>query len=70
MPVLPNENLNTRAEDLFQSLDILYFRRVDTLALHRLPAKDDKIRIVLIRLSSPTIKDTLEIDGQNFFLWY
>lgn len=57
MPVLANENLNRRVGELAESLGISDFRSSDILAVHRLPAKGDKIPTVLIRFSSPVIRD-------------
>ncbi|XP_037564432.2 uncharacterized protein LOC119443920 [Dermacentor silvarum] len=58
LPLSPGENLRTTIADLAQKLEILDFEPRDVVAIHRLPARKDKTPIVLIRFSSPFLRDS------------
>lgn len=57
LPFTPGENLRVVLSDLAQKLDVAEFDARDVVAVHRLPARENKTPIVLIRFASPYMRD-------------
>lgn len=57
IPVQPNENLTSCAAELAHQLKIKNFDTSSILAIHRLPARNDKVPTVIIRFASVAQKN-------------
>lgn len=58
LSVTKGENLKAELTDLASKLELRGFQEGDIVAIHRLPAKKDKIPPVLVRFASPSIRET------------
>lgn len=58
LPFTPGENLRAVLSDLAQKLEVTEFDDKDVVAVHRLPARQNKTPTVLIRFASTYIRDT------------
>lgn len=57
LPFTPGENLRTVLSDLAQKLEVKEFDAKDVVAVHRLPARQNKTPTVLIRFASLYMRD-------------